>query len=318
MKSPAAPLAIAISFDQGYVPFAYVLIASIFQHNAGSAITIHALAPEVAAADQKALTAFVADRNGQMHFYALDAAATRGFALPVHETSYFTLANYYRLFFADLVPESLAKLLYLDIDTLVVGNLQRLFATELGEFAIGAVQDTEMHLRSDLGLTSKSDYFNSGVLLMNLPQWRRQRVTERACDIAVRYPEKVRGWVDQDALNMLFQGTWYRLNWRYNVLNGYVPHDLPKRDYRQFLTDKTIIHFTGTPKPWHWACDNKLRFLYADYAKQVPQTILQRYVPRKLSWQALRRLAYSRALEMYFNHPAIGQAWRRAKATLQR
>ncbi|MBO3273552.1 glycosyltransferase family 8 protein, partial [Hymenobacter defluvii] len=114
------------------------------------------------------------------------------------KTSYFTLANYYRLFFADLVPQHLEKLLYLDIDTLVVGNLSTLFQTELGDFAIGAVLDTEMHLRADLGLTTKSDYFNSGVLLINLPQWRQQRVTERACDIALRYPEKVQGWVDQD------------------------------------------------------------------------------------------------------------------------
>lgn len=307
---------LAISFDQGYVPFVYVLLASVFHHNANVCIIIHALAPEVTSPDQGAIRAFVESQGGQVHFYALDPAATQGFALPNHETSYFTLANYYRLFFADLVPQNLTALLYLDIDTLVVGPLSELFQTDLGTFAVGAVQDAEMHLRTDLGLTKQDDYFNSGVLLINLPQWRAQRVTEQACDIAIRYPEKVRGWVDQDALNMLFQGTWYRLDWRYNVLNTYIPHDLPQRDYQRFLADKVIIHYTGTPKPWHWACENKLRFLYPLYAQLLPGAYIKPYSNKKASWRGMAKLLSSRVLETYFNHPQVGQAWRRVKSIL--
>ncbi len=115
---------------------------------------------------------------------------------------------------------------------------------------------------------------------------------------------------------MLFQGTWYRLDWRYNVLNEYIPHDLPQRDYQRFLADKVIIHYTGTPKPWHWACENKLRFLYRQYAQLLPGAYVKPYSNKKVSWQGMAKLLSSRALETYFNHPQVGQAWRRVKSIL--
>ncbi len=317
MQATVDDIHLAVCFDQGYVPFVYVLLASAFHHNADSRISIHAIAPAILPADGEAITQFVEQRGGRIYFYALAASATQGFALPNHKTSYFTLANYYRLFFADLVPQSLSKLLYIDIDTLVVGSLKDLFLTDLGGFALGAVHDTEMHLRTDLGLTKREDYFNSGVLLINLPQWRLQGITERACDIAVRYPEKVKGWVDQDALNLLLQGNWYRLDSRYNLMNGFIPHDLPQRNYEKFLTDKVIVHYSGSPKAWDWACENKLRFLYKRYSQQLPASLAQHSAGKGMPWQGLTKLLASRALETYFNHPEVGQAWRRLKTALK-
>lgn len=305
---------VAICFDEGYVPYVYVLLTSLFQHHRDVRVTVHALAPKISIADQEAIRAFVTRYGGQLHFYALDTSVMEGFALPDHSTAYFTLANYYRLFFADLVAPELNRLLYLDIDTLVVGSLTSLFQTDLGDFVLGAVQDADMHVRFDLGITSQADYFNSGVLLINLPQWRQQHITERACDLAIRYPEKVKGWVDQDALNLLLQGQWYRLAGRYNTMNGAIPADLPRRDYSQFLADKVVLHFTGTPKPWHWACDSKFRYLYQRYAQSIPQANAHRSPARKLSSQQLFELAKSRMLEAYFNYPAIGRLWRRLKS----
>lgn len=310
------PIDIAICFDQGYVPYVYVLLASVFEHHQDVAVTIHSLAPGILAADKQSIRLFAAQHGGQVHFYELDVATLPAFALPDHATSYFTLANYYRLFLADLVAPSLSKVLYLDIDTLVVSSLKPLFQLDLGDYALAAVQDADMHVRHDLGISSQADYFNSGVLLMNLPAWRQQRITERTCDLAVRYPEKVKGWVDQDALNLLLQGHWYRLDGRYNVMNGAIPADLPRRQYQQFLADKVIIHFTGTPKPWHWACESRFRYLYQRYAKGLPHARAHRNPTRTLSSPQLLQLAKNRLLETYFNYPEIGIVWRRFKSTL--
>jgi lipopolysaccharide biosynthesis glycosyltransferase len=309
---------VAICFDEGYVPYVYVLLTSLFQHHTDVRVTVHALAPRISATDQEAIRLFVAQQGGQICFYALDTSLMQGFALPDHATAYFTLANYYRLFFADLVTPELERLLYLDIDTLVVGSLKPLFQIDLSTFALGAVQDADMHVRLDLGITIKADYFNSGVLLINLPQWRQQRITERACDIAIRYPEKVKGWVDQDALNLLLQGHWYRLNGCYNVMNGAIPADLPRREHAQFLADKVVIHFTGTPKPWHWACDSKFRYLYQHYAHGLLQARVHRNSAKKLSSQQLLQLAKSRMLEIYFDYPEIGRFWRKLKSNVRK
>ncbi|MBO3273551.1 hypothetical protein, partial [Hymenobacter defluvii] len=82
MDCTATPLDIAVSFDQGYVPFVYALLSSIFQQNTNSTITIHALAPEVSTPDQDALKTFVAEKGGSIFFYALDTTIIQGFALP--------------------------------------------------------------------------------------------------------------------------------------------------------------------------------------------------------------------------------------------
>jgi lipopolysaccharide biosynthesis glycosyltransferase len=308
---------IAISFDEGYVPFVFVLLSSVFKHNVNSDIYVHAIAPEITPSASHEITNFVEENFAKIFFYKLDKSSTQGFALPNHESSYFTLANYYRLFFADLVPNDLDKLLYLDIDTLVVGNLNELMQIDLEGFAVGAVQDIEMHLRTDLGIDKLTDYFNSGVMLIDLHQWRVQQVTEHACNIILEYPDKIRGWVDQDALNMLFKGNWYHLDWRYNLMNGYIPHDLPRRDYNKFLTQKNIIHYNGTPKPWHRACESRFRYLYQQYARHLPQAHLNS-PGKKLTWQDFVNLLQSRVLETYFNYPEVGLAWRRLKALMGR
>jgi lipopolysaccharide biosynthesis glycosyltransferase len=312
------PISIAVCFDQRYVPYVYVLLASVFERHTEVPVHIHVLAPGLPTTDEAALMAFVNRHGGQLYFHQLDIAALQGFVLPDHQTSYFTLANYYRLFLPGLVPMQLTRLLYLDVDTLIIGDLRSLFQLDMGDYVLGAVQDADMHVRHDLGLSHQNDYFNSGVLLMNLSQWREQRITERACELAVRYPEKVKGWVDQDALNLLLQGNWYRLDSRYNLMNGAIPADLPRHAHPQFLTDKVIIHYTGTPKPWHWACDSRLRYLYHRYALDVPQAQAQRTPPRRLTRPQLIQLAKSRLLEVYFNYPGIGRLWRQVKVILSR
>jgi lipopolysaccharide biosynthesis glycosyltransferase len=307
---------ICIAFDKLYSTYAYVLLTSILQHNADATLVVHAIAGGVTYEEKARMITYVQQHGGHMHFYELDETTTRNFVVPTEPGAYVTVAMYYRLFFPHLVPNSIEKLLYVDIDTLVIDNLRELYATDLGQCAFGAVEEAEMPLRTDLGLTSLKDYFNSGVMLMNLREWRSQRITERTIDIILTQPERISEYPDQDAMNLLVQGHWFRLAPRYNLMKAYIPHDLAKRDYPSFLAAQSIIHYNGRFKPWHRACENRFRYLYSYYLLQSPQAKAPRYAPRKLKGVEVRRLLLSRALEFYFNYPGIGQLWRSIKRRL--
>ena len=310
---------VAVAFDEVYITPVYVLLTSIFVNNRDIHIHVHAIATGVPQADKVSISEFARQQGGAAYFYDISPEVTQGFPVPGPDEpeAYITLAAYYRLFLPRLVPQDIERLLYLDVDTLVIGSLRAVYQSDLGGAAAGAVMEAEVPLRAEIGIRRLEDYFNSGVLLMDLPKWRAQRISEQAITVIATFADKLL-YHDQDALNVVFQGTWHRLSAGYNLMKACVPHDLPKRAYRTFLADKVIIHYNGRNKPWHRACENKLRFLYPEYLRQSPRAQVGRYLSKPLTRQGLTKLLYSRALETYFNYPEIGSLWRRVKATLGR
>lgn len=311
---------VAIAFDEGYVRPVYVLLTSIFVNNPDCQIQVHAIATEVPEAEKAKMVAYARQQGGDMHFYVVGPEVTQGFPVPGPDEpeAYITMAAYYRLFLPHLLPQDIERLLYLDIDILVVGRLLPMYQTPMGDTAVGAVMEIEVPLRDEIGITNLADYFNSGVLLMALPQWRAQHITEKALEVIRATPAATLKYHDQDALNVVFHGTWHRLDSRYNLMKAYIPHDLARRDYQKFLADQVIIHYNGRNKPWHRACENKLRFLYPQYLRQSPVAQLGQFLPKPLSRQGMANLVRSRALETYFNYPEVANLWRRVKGALGR
>ncbi|GAB2775885.1 lipopolysaccharide biosynthesis glycosyltransferase [Hymenobacter luteus] len=315
MSTNPATIHIAIAFDEVYVTPVYVLLTSIFSNNRNSQVQVHAIATDVPEAEKARMVEFVRQQGGDMHFYVVSPEVTSGFPVPGPDEpeAYITMAAYYRLFFPRLVPQDIERLLYLDIDMLVIGSLDSMYQTDLQGAAVGAVMEIEVPLRSEIGIRRLEDYFNSGMLLMHLPRWREQQISEQAIEVIVRTPKEVLLYHDQDALNVVFDGRWHRLESRYNLMKAYIPHDLARRDLRTYLADKVIIHYNGRNKPWHRACINRLRFLYPHYLRQSPVARSSRYMPKPITKETLKQLVHSRVMETYFNYPKIGQLWRRLK-----
>jgi lipopolysaccharide biosynthesis glycosyltransferase len=317
MKTEQPILHLAMAFDEAYITPVYVLLTSIFLNNRNCQVQVHAIATDVPEADKTKIISYARAQGGDVHFYELSPEATKGFPVPDEQEAYITLATYYRLFFPRLIPQDIVRLLYLDVDTLVVGSLLELYRANLDGATVGAVMEAEMPLRPEIGIDQSEQYFNAGVLLMDMAKWRSQRITERALEVIATQPEKLQ-YHDQDALNIVFKNRWHRLGSRFNLMKAYIPYDLPKRHYKEFIAYKVIIHYNGRNKPWHRACENKLRFLYPVYLQQSPRAHVGRYLPKPLTRQGLTQLVYSRALETYFNYPEISGLWRRVKATLGR
>jgi lipopolysaccharide biosynthesis glycosyltransferase len=260
-------LHISMCFDDKYLTPFTVLLTSIIKNNESNPIHVHAIATGLSGREKSELKTLLNDHGGDIIYYQVSDERVKNFHLP--KTSHMSISAYYRLCIAGMVPANVEKLLYLDTDIIVNGSLAGIFTTEMGNFAAAAVTEFSSNtVRPELGITSADMYFNSGVLLINVEQWKKQQISEKAISFILNNPEKLI-WGDQDALNSVFAGNYIRLGAENNVIHSDVPINLNRAGFRKFLEDKTIIHYTlNRNKPWNQNCKSEIRFLYFDYLWQ--------------------------------------------------
>ena len=180
----------------------------------------------------------------------------------------------YRLFLPRLCKQ-LKRVIYLDVDVLVVGDLRQLWEIDLGSNAIGAVLDSPQ-TRDVVSVQSRyfdkkidnESYFNAGVLLMNLERIRRDsfELPQEYLAFFNKYPHAL--LLDQDFLNYKYQG-------RYTILLSmfnFIPDDV------DFLDDSTldkqiVIHFAGFYKPWNCRNPFVLKTFFQNMAISFPEEV---------------------------------------------
>src|SRR5689334_7857161 len=235
---------LAIAFDQNYSKFFYALGASIFDHHDRGSVVFHAIITGLSESEIERVKKFVYDAGQTIHFYPIDSAFVGRFVL----NGKWTAAVYYRLFFAFLVPTDIERILYLDMDTIVARNLQGFYTIPMDGYPVAAVYDIYVRTQPLLGIKTEGEYFNSGVMLLDLNQWRLQQISEKAIDYLLRYPDHIL-FVDQCALNAVLKGNWKKLDLRYNLIYSWLPENLSKRASRLLMKDTYVVHYT-LQRPW--------------------------------------------------------------------
>lgn len=177
-------------------------------------------------------------------------------------------AVYLRLAIPDAVDEPVV--LYLDADLLIVRDLRPLLNQPLQGKPLGAVQDPHSPLVGvglgqpgwrDLGLPEGRQYFNSGVMLLDLAECQRRDVFGRAHYFLREYPQHAQLW-DQDALNWSVDDHWLRLDRRWNTFVVSSLGRVGEQHHRAaeqvvplsgLIADErtaAILHYSGPEKPW--------------------------------------------------------------------
>ncbi|HJE86724.1 glycosyltransferase family 8 protein [Levilactobacillus brevis] len=176
----------------------------------------------------------------------------------------FTLTIYYRLFIAAMFPQY-DKAIYLDADVVATTDLAELFQTDLGTNLVGAVQDTfaadnpqsvryvEHHLQLPI-----ADYFNSGMMVLNLKQMRAENFSETFTRLLTTYHVEFIA-PDQDYLNELCRNRVVHIDRAWNVM--------PTQQSR--VVAPKLLHFSLFGKPWHYADAQNGQYFW-DYAAQSP------------------------------------------------
>ena len=160
---------------------------------------------------------------------------------------HFSIVTYYRLFIASLFPQY-DKVVYLDCDLVVLGDISALYKIDLGENVLAAgpeqfVQNTKefrLYASAALGL-DPDKYINAGVLLMNLNAFRQNAIEEKFIRLITEYDFDLLD-PDQAYLNYLCEGKIHILP------NGWNKEPMPLPCEGK----KNIVHYALYKKPWQY------------------------------------------------------------------
>ncbi len=160
---------------------------------------------------------------------------------------HFSIVTYYRLFIASLFPQY-DKIIYLDCDLVVLGDISKLYHTELEENILGVVGDQHVAHTSEFRAYAEKAvgvdpdiYFNAGVLLISLEQFRKNDIEKKFTELITKYDFDLLD-PDQAYLNYLCRGKTHVLPNGWNKL----PTSLSCEG------EKNIVHYALYKKPWQY------------------------------------------------------------------
>ena len=271
IKTITNEIPIFFSTDDNYIPFLDVAIRSLIA-NASKDYRYKIIVLNTGLSEESIKTVKQNERDGFAIQFADISRDVEKIKSSFKHVYHFTVAAYYRLFIASLFPEY-KKIIYLDCDLVVTGDISKLYNISLGNNILAAapeqfVQSTpEVRAYAKYALGVNPDaYVNSGVLVIDLEKFRKYQIEEQFVHLITEYNFD-RIDPDQAYLNYLCR------NRIYSLPNGWNKTPLPT----ECIRDKNIVHYALYKKPWQY--DDVIDGEYFwEYAKGSPfyEEILRR------------------------------------------
>ena len=174
----------------------------------------------------------------------------------------YSSAIYYRLSLPILLNKK--KCIYVDCDLLFLDDIEKLWNINLNGHPLGAIEDIGLttskkrflEKQKSIGLKADSSYFNSGVVIMDLEQWREKNYSNLAMGLAANNDFTSH---DQDVLNKLFMDNWEQIDLRWNVIPPII-YMYPKIIFNKKERERSIkarknpgiLHYAGRYKAWEF------------------------------------------------------------------
>lgn len=240
---------IFLSSDNNYAPFIATTIASICD-NTKSFCDFYILDGGITKENQEKICELKKQfGNFSIEFIKIDLEKEFTSIDYKNISQYITLSTYNRFLIPKLKPE-LNKVLYLDVDIIVLGDIAELFNENLGNYALGAIREkytaaeNTKRYEEELCLAKEHKYFNAGILVINNKDWINRDILNRAFEVEAKY-RKILKLADQDILNIIFNNNYQNLPTKYNVLNDNAYWDQNDESF-----EVLVRHYNGKIKPW--------------------------------------------------------------------
>lgn len=254
--------------DEAYAPGLLVTVASAL-HGLSEVeeVTLHILDGGLMSASVQKVKSLAAamHQRSVILFHHVNQEGFKGWRPGPHGS----MMTYARLLLGSIIDAD--KVIYLDVDMLVIGNLQEVWETPMnGMMALGCYDGRISKLGDDSPLPLSTEekecrYVNAGFLLLDLQQWRAEKMEEQALSL-VNNESVVYRWWDQTMLNYLLR---YRL--------GFLPHVWNWQERTISVSDAALvklIHFKAQ-KPWFlWSGDLRFRLWRSFYQKFIGSTLM--------------------------------------------
>ncbi|MDA1316214.1 MAG: glycosyltransferase family 8 protein [Acidobacteria bacterium] len=254
-------IVVTAAIDDSYIePLLVALWSAGRRLSPGWSLHVFAIGYQISPESKQWLRAALETLPVRLEWTTLDLSVPRHFWPGIIRDG--DITAYYRLFLADVLPDYVQRVIFLDADILVAGNLVELWNSPFEGHVLQAIPDAYSDLlhsprlrQASVPFESGAPYFNAGVLLIDLRRWREHQVGQKASALLWKYGSRLLGR-DQDALNCVLAGRWKVLppGWNFHEL----PHMLfcwdvsqySLAELRQAFANPKIIHFVGGWKPW--------------------------------------------------------------------
>ena len=254
---------IFFSSDENYIPFLSVAIRSLIDNSSEeNDYSIYILNDGLS---ERAVNSIGNMQTKNVHIIFIDVnERLKSLCGALNLRDYYTISIYFRLFIASMFPDY-HKAIYMDCDLVILDDVRNLYDIDLQDKLLGVISDKVvsgyrvLHSYTDevLGLDYRN-YFNSGVMLMNLDKLREEHIEKKFVEILNKYDFKTIA-PDQDYLNFLCSGKVMYLDTSWNVMWS----------KKKFRGEPKIIHYNMFKKPWIYS---KMRFgkYFWKYAENTP------------------------------------------------
>ena len=285
MGKPVVPVVFAA--DNNYVPMVTTTVYSMLKNASKDFFyDVVVLEKDFSAYNKRLMSEFFAQFDNASLRFVNVAGMIEAYNLQT-SNEHISVETYYRFLIQKVLP-GYDKVLYLDSDLIVQGDVSELFATQMDDNLIAAARDIDYlgnlnmndgermkYTKEVLELKNPYDYFQAGVLVLNTAEMRKLYPFQKWLEIAAE-PKYI--YDDQDILNAHCQGRVVYLDNAWNVMNdcggrikkvfSFAPADIYDKFMAAYAAPK-ILHYAGCEKPWKpGPCD--LAEIYWMYARETP------------------------------------------------
>ncbi len=244
--------------DDNYAKYTCVSIASILKNASNDDnLTIYIISNNISEENKNKLENLKTIKDFRLKIITPTNDLFKDFQ-GIRTTDYLPIASFFRLKISSLITD-IDKVIYIDPDTIVNKSLTELYNIDISNYYCGGILDIGYkRLGKKIGLKNNEFYINSGVLLINLEKWRREKAEEKFINYASENLDKIT-LGDQDLINKCFAGNILKLDGKWNVQ---VVNFCSRSDYTQNFN---ILHYTGGAKPWKFGSYIPLKKYYFKY-----------------------------------------------------
>ncbi len=259
MKKSSETIHICIASDNNYAPLVATTIASTCI-NTQRFVKFWCLESGISDFNKKIINT-LHDKfdNFEIEYITIDHKLIHEFAQKISTSGHITADTYSRLYIPDLFPQ-LEKMIYLDVDLIVTGDIGQIYDIDLGRYSLAAVAADygvdKSKWFANMEMSNAHHYFNAGVLLLNPKELHEENFLTGISEIANKFGKYII-LGDQDLLNKYFNAQYLELPWRFNLTTRFIEMELAHRDpqHREQMQEEykncVIRHFESRKKPWN-------------------------------------------------------------------
>jgi len=227
--------------DNHFVSMLAALLKSIeITHVSGEKVDIYIVADGISKNNKSKLIDSLTTGKLNLIWMTMDEAIPKDLKLPADNTT-FPMSVYVRICIPYFIPQDATRVIFLDVDMILLEDISKLWHTDIGDYAIAAAIDRAGTVDSpwggilnykELGFDPKSKYFNAGMQIIKPKLWRELDIPKKIFKCAEDNFAYL-NFADQYCLNVVFNANWFELS---PLWNCHTANDI-KSPY--------LIHFIG-------------------------------------------------------------------------